>query len=496
MRIFVFRTALTVLFSGLGLVSCGSDKSKDAAAQDRFRVTAPQILAEKAIVPVLGSGSLTETFSSEHKLRFPSLDGVDFNSDPITMRVHSDCRGRVLASREEMRFQNVTELALRDLMPAESLLQATGTNEPTICQFRFEVKNRHGSQHGFTIPNLAIQVPTSPLGLELHTKEPAVAQVLAAPLIHLEEAAFPTLRLDGHRYATSEDPTYLMCEGFHTRLPSREIDLEGLRSLARAQPLAYLNRPLLNASLDPQQVCRLVSETTGDQNRSLHASAQFTLQFAPPRLEVTVHPEFNGYTGPEVLDVPIFTVQIRNPHTVPVPVAISKGRTNSLAMRAALQTSQQKNFLGPTQFAALTLTLEGANAIPDSALLKFIIAPGATAVVPARTHTHYVCRFQQGRRDLAEFDRGFLGFYYQLDANEFALLQTPDNRLEEDQSFKVGSREVFLPAPTPAAVARPLPYWAPWTRSLRYGYELVKNVTEPIDLQTSSDLATCQLQRF
>lgn len=486
----VFTSFVLAFVSGFGLLSCASDKSSaPAPLRDSFRLSPPVILTDRGPLSILGETTLSTVFSTEHMLSFPSLAGLDFNSEPVKFVARTECKGRTLAKADDLRFENIAEIALRDLLPPDALLQPKGSDETTTCQIHFMVHNRHGSAHEFTLPNLTIHAPPSALGLDLHSTDHAVSAAIAQPTVQLDETAIALLRLEGQPRADAIGSTHLLCEGFKTTLANREIELNGVRPLAHRLPNAYTGRPIQDQVTDPRQICRIVSEATVDKQRVLRASPQFVLQFAPPKLTVHARIEFDNFPGGRLHRIPVFTATIHNPHPLPIPAAISKGRPNSLALNGIFMDTRGLFFTGQTMETPVSLELEGATALPDEALLKFIVPPNATVVVRAHTQIPFICTWRGGR--VVEFSEGFWGFYYELDPAEFALLQTPDNALEANNTFTTGTKVTFLALPGSKYRDRPRPNWAPWTTTFQSGAQRNKAAPEPATLQPNNDLVQC-----
>ncbi len=481
MRTSALSPVSLVLIQILGLVSCSPDrKPASESLQDSFKVAVPLIKGEAGATPLLDSKSVATTFSTENALFFPSLENRDFAAEPVTIAVRADCKGHVQASAESMTFENTSEIRLRDLLPVEILLHPEAEKQPTHCLLSFKVTNHHGSVHRFTTPNLSIIAPASSLDIELRSPDPGLAATLstAAPIA---QASLPALRIGRTAVDASKETVFLLCEGFRTNLPAARLETEeGLGTLAQLAPIAYSGRVLVDPTVDPVQICRIVSEAN-DGGRKIRASRQFLLQFSAPRLKIASKIDFDGYAPDGMrLRIPVFTASIHNPYSVAIPAAVPKGGANSIALQGVVQDGPFA-VIGITVVKPLRLELEGATALEDPDLLKFVVDPGQTVTIRASTSVFYQCQDASGR--LFSFSEGFLGFYFHLDRNEFSLLQTPDNRLEGDGSFTVGSREPFLDPPASLLPARPLPYWAPWTHTVIFGVPKAVRVQEPVDLR-------------
>lgn len=476
MRIFVLKSFLLLFFSGLGLISCAPDKRTET--QDSFRLDAPMILTEKGATTAFASQAISTVFSTEDRISFPSLKATDFSADPIRISARSSCKGPFQATAEPMSFANVSEIALRDLLPVETLIYSPGQKGPFHCLIRFEVRNKHGSIHKFSTPNLSVQAPERALGIELRGTDPSLSPKLAArtfdePTTHLLKLERPTVN-------SGTETIHLICGGFKTKIAATRLDLEGFRSLSHASPVAYEGASLRDPAMDPEQVCRVVSESV-TESRSVKASAAFTLRFPPARLKIWATTEMNGYANDSAqLRIPAFSARILNPHSVPIPAAFPKGRSNTIHLAPAFGTSHDA-VSGPMKNGELEWEITGAEILADPGVVKFIVPPGGTVNVRAFIRVHYSCNYWNSK-SIIRFGEGFLGFYFHLDREALLLLQTSNHRLGPNGGFEVGYRQRFLELPESRFPGRPLPFWSGWTRSSRAGHAIEFPASEPANL--------------
>lgn len=491
MRNFVLTLISFVFFSSTGLVSCSSDTRKAASPTspnppgtqpdkpavkqtviDDFRIKAPVVRRADSKETLNLDGTFSTALSTEDVLVFPSLQGQDFQKEPIRLEFLIACKSSAGIFETTALFPNVSEVTLRGLLPADIFFQAIAPSGTTSCQIKGIAFNRIGSSHKFTLPTLELRVPDHALDLD-------VAKYGRAMKIPASER--PLLDVGGENSIgfsvrpTPKSEARLFCEGFQTKVSVESGAETALSDLLSSRPEVIPGKALMDLRHRPLQDCRVVLVTATAENRGLWASTYFRLRGEASPLEIRSRFLIDGYAYPH-LDMRVFEIRIHNPLAIVVPVGIGTDKGAALTVLPTWFDA----FIGSVEKLNIQLRVDGgAQVIESNSRLVFLLPPGGDTVIVGSTKGP--CRKQMVMSDRGEVRPGnhFAGYFYDFNPEVFQVMQSATNALDAEGGFTPDFTRTVLPRPSSGQAGRPLPGWAPWTRNKGWDSGEMARFVEP-----------------
>jgi hypothetical protein len=460
-------------FLTFGLSSCAKEKRQD----DSFSVGTPEIRAIEARLLVTDSAVPGTTFSAQSFVEFPALKGHDFENEPVQFEAVSSCRGEKLKHQQKFEFKNTGQIRVQDLLPL-SAFAPNADSSLLDCLVSFRARNRHGSTHTFTLPNLQVDLATTSEGLALQIDGRAVdasnnkisaSEILKLRLLDPADDDVPRAQW-----------VHLLCEGFHSTISDRAYRNYGFEKLLQAKAEGYDGIPFRDQKQQPKQNCRIVRETSRDV-RMLEVSpklqAQFEISLPTVKILTAFFPE-----GSIVRDSANFvTVEISNPHGFEIAIAIPNNEERAIHLRPAV--TYDRGFVAlPLRSSTVTWTTSSAKIYQDDHVIKLKIAPGEKVVLSGSARFEFYCQKKTGGF-VPGGQNGQAGFFYDIPAHRLNFYVSATNTYEANNKLE-GLELPLIPKPADENGIRPLPGWSPLP-ALRNSYA-VGSTSEPKNVSTEN----------